>query len=447
MNISLPKNVAYIIDTLYNKGFEAYAVGGCIRDSILGRVPNDWDITTSAPPHAIESAFEKTIPTGIKHGTITVLIDKEAFEVTTYRIDGEYLNNRCPEQVTFVSSLKEDLDRRDFTVNALAYNHKNGLKDYHNGLKDIKEGIVRSVGRPDLRFKEDALRLIRAVRFSCQLDFSLSEETFNSIKKNSSLIKNISRERIREELNKILLSEKPSQGFLLLESTGLLKHILPEVQAMVGLDQRNPHHDKDVFIHTLSVIDNTPKDLTLRLAAMLHDIAKPETFSIDKKGKGHFYGHEKVGVEISERILRRLTYDNQTIAMVKKLVSHHMMVFSSPKDSTWKKVMGDIGTENMPLLFSLQRADILASAPPHDLDKVEKLKKRTDIIIKEGNPLYIKDLKVTGEDIMNTFHLKPGKHIGDILNHLLEKVLENPELNNKNKLLDIAKDYIDNNNL
>ncbi|MGM9974538.1 MAG: HD domain-containing protein, partial [Clostridiaceae bacterium] len=190
-----------------------------------------------------------------------------------------------------------------------------------------------------------------------------------------------------------------------------------------------------------------PKDLTIRLAAMLHDIAKPETFSIDKKGKGHFYGHEKAGVEISERILKRLTYDNQTIAMVKKLVSHHMMVFSSPKDSTWKKVIGDIGTENMPLLFSLQRADILASAPPHDLDKVEKLKKRTEAIIKEGNPLYIKDLEVTGEDIMNTFHLKPGKHIGDILKHLLEKVLEKPEFNNKNKLLDIANDYIDKNSL
>ncbi|WP_426350932.1 CCA tRNA nucleotidyltransferase [Alloiococcus sp. CFN-8] len=447
MIISLPKNVAYIIDTLYDKGFEAYAVGGCIRDSILGKKPNDWDITTSAPPEIIEKTFEKTIPTGIKHGTVTVLIDKEPFEVTTYRIDGEYLNNRRPEEVTFVSSLKEDLARRDFTINALAYNHKDGLKDYHNGLSDIKEGIIRTVGNPDVRFTEDALRLLRAVRFSCQLGFSLSEETYDSIKKNSSLIKNISRERIREELNKILLSDKPSKGFLLLESTGLLKYILPEAQAMVGLDQRNPHHDKDVFIHTLSVIDNAPKNLTLRLAALLHDIAKPETFTIDKKGKGHFYGHEKAGVEVSERLLRRLTYDNETIAMVKKLVSHHMMVFSSPKDSTWKKVIGDIGRENMPLLFSLQKADILASAPPHDLDKVEKLKKRTEAIIKNGNPLYIKDLEVTGEDIMNTFLLKPGRHIGDILNYLLERVLEKPELNNKNKLLNIAKGYIDKNKL
>jgi len=295
--------VDFRINKLDENGFEAFAVGGCVRDSILNKVPGDWDMTTSALPENIISIFDKTIPTGMKHGTITIIIDKESFEVTTYRIDGDYKDNRRPDQVEFVTSIKEDLSRRDFTINAMAYNHKEGLIDFFNGKEDLQSRIIRCVGDANTRFKEDALRMLRAIRFSAQLEFSIEEETFKAIANNSHLIKAISQERIREELTKILLSEKPSYAFINLEKSGILKHILPEIQKMAGFDQRNPHHDKDIFMHTLSVVDNTPKDKNLRLAALFHDIAKPVTFSVDNKGIGHFYGHGKIGTEITEKVL------------------------------------------------------------------------------------------------------------------------------------------------
>ncbi len=441
MNISLPHKVQYIIDILYNEGYEAFAVGGCIRDSLLGKSPQDWDITTSAFPDAVEKLFDKTIPTGIKHGTVTVIIEGEAFEVTTYRTDGTYINNRRPETVSFVSSLKEDLARRDFTINALAYNTREGLKDYYSGIDDLNKRVIETVGNADIRFQEDALRLLRAVRFSCQLDFSLDPKTLLSIKNNSSLIKNISKERIREELNKILLSPKPSKGFLLLESTGLLKHILPEVQEMVGMNQHNPHHDKDIFLHTLAVIDNSPRDITLRLSALLHDIGKPRTFSIDKKGIGHFYGHDELGVSMTDAILKRLTYDNKTINLVKKLVKHHMLVFKESRSPVLKRTMADLGKNNMKLLFSLQRADIKSSAPPFNLSAVDSLEEKTKKIIKDKDPIYIKDLNITGEDLVRELNIEPGKIVGEILNHLLDVVLERPFLNEASELLKLSKLY------
>ncbi|WP_040215125.1 CCA tRNA nucleotidyltransferase [Clostridium polynesiense] len=441
MIINLPHKVDFIINELYRNGFEAFAVGGCVRDSLLSRTPGDWDIATNALPDDIIDVFNKTIPTGMKHGTITVLIEKEPFEVTTYRVDGEYKDNRRPEKVEFVSSIQEDLSRRDFTINAMAYNYREGLIDHFNGQQDLNNKIIRSVGNADLRFKEDALRMLRCIRFSAQLQFSIEEDTFNSMIKNSSLIKNISHERIRTELNKILLCEKPSSAFIQLEKSSLLKYILPEVQKMVGFDQKNPHHDKDIFIHTLTVMDNTPKDLYLRLAGLFHDIAKPVTFSMDKKGIGHFYGHDKVGTELTEKILRRLTYDNKTVDIVKKLVREHMIMFDRPKDKTIKKLINRIGSKNMPLLFQLQRADLRSSAPPFDYSNIEYMEKKSELILENKEPLSIKDLNITGENLMKELNLQQGKTIGDILNYLLDRVLENPELNDYNKLLNLAKKF------
>jgi tRNA nucleotidyltransferase (CCA-adding enzyme) len=433
MNINLPQHVSFIIDTFHKAGYDAYAVGGCVRDTILGRSPNDWDITTNALPDNTVSLFSHTIPTGIKHGTVTVLLNKAPYEVTTYRIDGEYSDNRHPDKVEFTSSLEEDLSRRDFTINAMAYNTESGLIDPFNGLQDLENHIVRCVGNPDRRFNEDALRMIRAVRFANQLNFNIDRTTFNSINENSTLIKNVSVERIREEFVKILLCDRPSSGIIALRDSGLLQYFLPEIIKTINFDQKNPHHDKDVFLHTLFVIDNSPKNLIVRLGALLHDIGKPDSFSIDEKGIGHFYGHEIIGTEISEVILKRMKFDNDTINKVMILVREHMSRFTKLKPSSLKKLMTRVGIENLESLFQLQTADIKASAPPFDFEPVEYVRKETERILNEKQPLSVKDLAITGSDLIQ-MGFKPGKRIGDILNNLLELVLENPKINNKDEL-------------
>lgn len=445
MKIEIPRRVKFIIDELEKKGYEAYAVGGCVRDIFLDRTPNDWDITTNALPEAIMSVFRKTIPTGIKHGTITVLVEEEPFEVTTYRIDGEYSDNRHPDSVIFTSNIEEDLSRRDFTINAMAYSYTNGLVDPFNGTADLNKGLIRTVGNPDHRFNEDALRMIRALRFSCQLDFDIDKTTFNSIKLNCDLIKNVSIERIRDEFSKIMLSKKPSLGIENLRISGLLQYFLPEVLPMVGLDQKNPHHDKDVYRHTLVVVDNTEPNLIQRLAALLHDIAKPVTFTIDAEGVGHFYKHEIKGVEMTEYILRRMRYDNNTIKAVSSLVFDHMSRYSNLKESAIKRIITRVGEENLNNLFNLQVADIKASAPPNDFSGIDYLKRRTKEIIEQRQPLNVKDLVLKGEDILN-MGVKPGKVIGETLSYLLDKVLDSPELNDKTVLKEMALSYISDKN-
>lgn len=441
MNMKIPQKVEFIIQELEKNGYEAFAVGGCVRDIILGREPNDWDITTNALPEIILKTFKHTIPTGIKHGTVTVMIDREPFEVTTYRIDGEYTDNRHPDQVIFTSKLEEDLSRRDFTINAIAYNYSKGIVDPFQGLEDIKRGVIKTVGNPHERFNEDALRMIRAIRFSCQLAFDINDETLEAIKLNCELIKNVSIERIRDEFTKILLSKTPSYGIENLRFSGLLQYFLPEVLAMYGFDQRNPHHDKDVYTHTLMVVDNTEPRLSLRLSALLHDIAKPATFSIDDKGIGHFYDHNTKGVEMSEYILRRLRYGNDTIKKVQNLVYDHMSRYDNLRSSTIKKIITRVGEDNLADLFNLQESDIKASAPPFDFSGIDYLKKKSHQILEQRQPLCIKDIAINGSDLIK-LGLQPGKAIGEILQHLLEKVLEQPELNNKELLKEMALDYI-----
>lgn len=440
MKFKIPDDVSFIIDNFYKNGFHAHIVGGCVRDCILERTPNDWDITTNALPEDMIRLFAHTVPTGIKHGTVTIVIGSCNYEVTTYRIDGEYSDNRHPDEVIFTNSLKEDLSRRDFTINAMAYNHNSGLIDPFNGLSDIENKTIRCVGNADKRFNEDALRMLRAIRFSSQLKFQIDEDTFYAIVRNHNLIKNVSIERIREELSKILLCEKPSIGICALKDTGLLKYVLPEILDCIDFDQRNSHHDKTVFEHILSVIDNSPADLTIRLAAMLHDIGKPMCFTIDENEIGHFYGHELKSADIAESLLRRLKFDNNTIKTVKILVLEHMHRHSKLKSSSIKKLINRVGIENLDSLFKLQAADIEGGTPPYDFSSIEYMKDEISKIINQKQPINIKDLQIDGSDIV-ALGYKPGKIIGEILNYLLEEVLENPCLNNKETLLELAKLY------
>ncbi|MCM0646950.1 CCA tRNA nucleotidyltransferase [Clostridium swellfunianum] len=438
MKIETTKDVSFILDTLNKNNFEAYIVGGCVRDSLLKRQLRDWDITTSALPEEIIKLFDKTIPTGIKHGTVTVVINKENYEVTTYRIDGEYSDNRHPDEVVFTRSLKEDLSRRDFTVNALAYNEVEGLVDMFNGIEDLKNKTIRCVGDPNKRFTEDALRMLRAIRFACQLRFSIEKDTYEAIGSNYHLLKNVSSERIRDELDKILMSPVPSRGIIMLQETKLLDNIIPELNESVGFDQKNPHHDKNVFDHIMAVLDNSIESLPVRLGALLHDIGKPRTFTIDKKGIGHFYGHNIVSAEMSEVILKRLKYDNATIKKVLIIVTEHMSAYNNMKNKTLKKFISRVGVENLDDLFELQIADSKGHKKNADYSPILKRKNDVKKILDNGEPFTVSQLKITGDDLIK-LGVKPGKEIGVVLKDLLEKVMEKPELNTKEKLLDIAK--------
>ena len=439
ISMHIPRNVKIILNSLKKNGYEAYIVGGSVRDCKIGMIiPKDYDITTNALPEEIIRLFDKTVPTGIEHGTITVMINGDGYEVTTYRIDGEYLDNRRPVGVTFVLNLKEDLARRDFTINALAFNEEHGLIDYFNGTEDLENKIIRAVGEPNKRFQEDALRMLRAIRFAARLDFEIEEKTLEAIKANSHLILNVSKERIRDELCKMLVSNRTTKALRTLKETKLLEYILPELQVAVGFNQRNPHHDKDIFEHTLAVVENCPLELNLRVAALLHDIAKPNCFTIDKEGIGHFYGHDKKGVIICQQILRRLKFDNESISEIIILVKEHMNVLTKPTDASVKRLIIRTGVDLIEGLISLQKADALGSCLSETrLQEIKEMEEKATEILESKVPLSIKDLAISGGDLINQFSIKPGKEIGAMLKFLLEKVLENPELNSKEKLLAI----------
>ena len=432
--INIPEEVKYILNKLNDNGYDAYIVGGCVRDSLLNKIPSDWDITTNATPIQIKKIFDKTIDTGIKHGTVTVVLNNKNFEITVYRVDGVYSDGRHPDSVTYTNSLIEDLSRRDFTINSMVYNEKDGLVDYFNGQRDLQEQFINTVGSANERFNDDALRMMRAVRFACQLNFSISLRTFLGIVRGKESIRLISQERIRDELCKILISDNPGRGINLLKSTGLLDIILPEISKMINFDQKNPAHHKDIYEHTLLVLDNTPNDLILRLSALLHDVGKPNTFSIDEKNIGHFYHHHVEGEIIAKQILRRLKFDNYTINTVCKLVREHMSRYDFLRVSSIKKFINRVGVDNLDRLFELQIADIKGSKAPYDFSGIENLRKNVYEVLNTKQPLTIKDLQINGYDLMEV-GIEPGIEIGKILNWLLESVLENPELNEKGELL------------
>lgn len=432
----LPEKVNFIIHTLQKHGFEGYAVGGCVRDAMLSRVPQDWDITTSAKPEQVKELFRHTIDTGIEHGTVTVMLDHEGFEVTTYRIDGEYEDARHPKEVQFTSNLLEDLKRRDFTINAMAYNEEDGLVDAFDGLGDLKRGIIRCVGRAEERFTEDALRMLRAVRFAAQLGFEIEEETKQAIKKLAPNLAKVSAERIQIELVKLLISPHPNEIKTAWE-TGLTKVFLPEFDDMMKTEQNNPHHQYTVGEHTIAALQQIQPDKVLRIAILLHDVAKPVCKTTDENGVDHFYRHEEKGEEIARRILRRLKFDNDTTAKVCHLVSCHDHMPALTEKSVRRAIYRN-GIEQYPALFAVKKADICAQSSYQQEKKladIQEYQKLYEQIIEKQQCLSIKELAVGGSDLI-ALGMQPGKAIGETLKYLLDRVLEEPELNTKEKLIE-----------
>ena len=440
MKIQIPEDVKYILEKLNNAGYEAYAVGGCVRDSILGRVPDDWDITTSAKPEETKVLFPKTIDTGIQHGTVTVMRNHVGYEVTTYRIDGEYEDSRHPKEVIFTSDLLEDLKRRDFTINAMAYNHLDGgLVDAFGGIEDIEKKVIRCVGNPIHRFEEDALRMMRAVRFSAQLGYEIEEETKNAIGILAGNLANISAERIQVELVKLLVSNHPDYLRTAYE-TGMTKVFFPEFDKVMETKQNNPHHKYSVGEHTLHSLEHVRNDKVLRLAMLLHDIAKPETIQVGEDGVDHFYGHPNMGEEMARRILKRLRFDNDTLGKVSKLVKYHDQKLSL-KPEKLRKAIVKIGPELFPLLLEVKEADMMAQSDYKRAEKEQELRdirKVYDKILETGDCLTLKDLAVSGKDLIEQ-GMSPGKELGETLQVLFEFVLEKPEKNNKEDLMEFLK--------
>lgn len=443
--IKVPEGPRHIISMLQENRHKAYVVGGCVRDRLLLKEPSDWDITTSAKPEAtieiFKSAGYKVIPTGLIHGTVTVILGKEGYEITTFRIDGEYSDGRHPDSVEFTDEVKEDLSRRDFTINSMAYNDENGLVDYFNGYEDLNNRIVRCVGDPNKRFNEDALRMLRAIRFSAQLGFDIEGKTSEAIKINYKLIKNVSVERIQIEINKILMSDNPHFIEKLYEYK-LLDCIIPEYSLCFKCDQNNPNHIYNVGVHIQNSLMYVEKNLSLRLAMLFHDIGKPLCKTTDDNGIDHFYCHAEKSFFLAEEILKRLKYDNATIEKVKILVKFHDAVIDTPKQV--RKILNKIGEENFIDLLKVKEADIKAQNCRYYKERHDKIKLAKNIfdkVIAENNCFKLKDLAVNGRDLMD-IGIKDGRLIGKTLNELLERVIENPELNNKKKLLEIIKNHL-----
>ena len=442
MKIQMPEKVAHIIHTIQEAGYEAYAVGGCVRDSILGRTPDDWDITTSARPQEVKALFGRTVDTGLQHGTVTVLMGREGFEVTTYRIDGTYEDGRHPSQVTFTASLREDLRRRDFTINAMAYSEETGLVDIFGGMEDIRAGVIRCVGDAGERFGEDALRIMRAVRFSAQLGYRIDEGTKSAIRRLAPSLRRISAERIRTELVKLLTSAHPDELRTAWE-LGVTEVILPEFDRTMDCQQRNPHHCYTVGEHILHSLLQTAPDRVLRMTMLLHDIGKPQTMTEDADGVRHFHGHARVSEEMAGQILRRLKFDNDTIDKVCRLLRYHDYGNGCmPDGRSVRRAVNRVGEDIFPMLLAVKRADLEAQSDYQRQEKREILEaweRGYQEVMERRDCVSLKNLAVTGRDLIDV-GMQPGKQMGKTLEEMLEIVLENPACNTREYLLCWLKD-------
>ncbi len=442
MKIALPRKVLMIINNLQLHGYEAFAVGGCVRDSILARRPEDWDITTSAKPEEIKKLFRKTVDTGIEHGTVTVLLGKDSFEVTTYRIDGAYEDSRHPKEVKFTNRLEEDLRRRDFTINAMAYNDEVRLVDVFGGMQDLNHHRIRCVGDPEERFSEDALRILRAVRFSAQLNFPIEPNTARAVKKLAPTLKKISAERIRTELVKLLVSPHPERIQDAFE-LGITRVILPEWDAMVGVEQHTPHHKYDVAEHTIRALKNVKRDKILRLTMLFHDMGKPAMKTTDEKGQDHFKGHALVSEEIARKILRRLKFDNDTVKMVTRLVCYHdYRIEATPQNV--RRAMNRIGVELFPYYLAVRMADVKAQSPYRKREKIEnivEMRRLYQEALLKDQCVTLRQLAVSGKDLMQ-LGMKPGRELGSMLSELLEYVIDDPERNDRDTLCKYVKEKL-----
>lgn len=443
MKIQIPSGAAGIIRKLQSAGYSAYCVGGCVRDSIMGVVPNDWDITTSAFPEETLSALEtkNIIDSGLKHGTVTVRgEDGELYEITTFRIDGKYSDNRRPDSVTFVRDVNEDLARRDFTINAIAYNDSEGLCDPFKGAEDIERKCIRCVGDPDLRFNEDALRILRALRFASRLGFSIEKDTVDAMRRNKGLLSNISQERKSSELLQIIEGEFAQE--ILLEYPDIIGEVIPEILPCVGFEQHNPHHVYDVWGHTVRVVANSPHGKTARLAALLHDIGKPECFTRDENGTGHFHGHPKISAEMAARILRNLRLDNVTIRDVCELIQNHDRRPPTNAKSV-RRLISAIGYDRFGMLMELKRADVKAQNPDMVKEKLDYIDELVRIFHEQtdgGKRYDLHSLAVNGSDIIG-LGIKDGRAIGQILRHLLSQIIDGSIENRADELKREAERY------
>lgn len=436
MNICIPEKAAYIIEKLEQEGHEAYVVGGCVRDALLRREPEDWDITTSASPFQVKKIFRRTIDTGIQHGTVTVMLEKEGFEVTTYRIDGIYEDGRHPASVEFTSKLEEDLKRRDFTINAMAYNPRTGLVDLFGGQKDLEQGEIRCVGNANERFTEDALRILRAVRFAAQLGFEIEDDTKLAITKLAPNLSKVSQERIQVELTKLLMSKHPEQIRTAYE-LGVTAVVLPELDAVMNLPQNNPYHCYTVGNHTIAMLEQIYPTKTLRWAALLHDFGKLETHKIDENGEDHFYGHAESSANYAKIVLRRLKFDNDTIDQVSRLVMYHAYHLRREKKII-RRCMNQIGVDLFEDLLEVMRADTMAKSSyqrQERLDDIIAIRNLYKEIIKDKECITLKQLAVNGQDLIRA-GIRPGKQMGELLHAMLDYVLEYPEQNQKDILLE-----------
>lgn len=440
MELVISSGAKSVIDTLEKNGHSAYVVGGAVRDLLMGKTPNDYDIATSATPFQVKKIFKRTIDTGLRHGTVTVVENKIGYEVTTYRTDGGYLDGRHPLDVSFINSVEGDMMRRDFTMNAIAYNPSCGLVDCAGGGEDIKKGLIRCVQEPERSFSDDALRMLRAVRFSAVLGFEIEEETRRALKRCSVLIRQISSERIRDEINKILMSERP-EYIEKLHTYGLLRYIMPELEACYEVRQKNKYHIYDVFGHIICAVKNTPNDLTIRWAALLHDVGKPHCQSCDANGIIHFYGHHRESVKLANDILHRLRFDREMIHDVLVLIENHDVRIENSAPGV-KRMMTRTGERLFEKLLVLQEADNLAKNMKYFREKKRKLDEIHDIykrILAECQPYTVTGLAVNGKDLIKLGY-RPGRSLGDCLKRLLDEVIINPELNRREYLISRARE-------
>lgn len=430
-------NSSEVLKRLEEKGYESYLVGGYVRDKLMGRASSDIDIATKARPDEIKEVFKdyKVIEVGKAFGTIKLIADRSEYEITTFRADGTYKDKRRPDGISFSDSIYEDLKRRDFTINAIALRNDE-IIDPFDGKSDISNKIIRAVGNPKDRIEEDYLRALRAVRFATVLDFEIDKDLKKAIREKASNISYISKERQMAELDKILLSDKPSRGIRLLEEVDLLSKILPEVAEMIGFDQKSPHHNLDLFEHTMKVLENVPKDLPTRLAALFHDTGKIETFFLDENGHGRFFGHQKISEELGKKRLKELKYPKKTIEEVGFLIGRHMDASNSYTEKSVARLLRKLGEDTLRRLFDLQEADILATVH-EDISNIENARRFLDEILSKEPALSRADLAINGKDLIK-LGFEEGKVIGYVLDELFKAVFEEDLLNEKEILLDFA---------
>lgn len=447
--MKLPSSVLTVFDVLEARGKEVYLVGGCVRDMFLEREAKDYDFASSATPLEMIEIFKESgfrvVPTGLDFGTVTVLIDCDSFEITTFRADGDYSDGRRPNEVVYSKSIDEDLKRRDFTMNALAYNPKTGVIDNHMGLIDLRRGIIKAVGDAEERLREDFLRAFRAIRFANQLGMTLEKPIKIAIEKHSHLIENVSKERINIELTKTLTSGKPLKYARLISI--LLKSMLPEFYNSFSVSQINPYHSYNVGEHTVRVIDAIENEISLKLTALLHDLGKPECKFTDEEGIDHFYGHHKASEKIAERFLKDLKFSNEIIEKVTTLIYYHDRQIEATEKSV-KRVLNKLGPDMFKQLLKVKEADICGQNPDYldRLNHIESLREVYREILEKKHCFSLKDLALNGRDIID-LGVSKGPRVGEVLNSLLEKVIDDSKLNNKETLTELVKEFIEEENV